>query len=421
MVTSSIVSPLSGLNRPISLSISRVCGELSRKKNRMRRTCRCTVGNCENCACGKENRRCTPQCNCQEDFCVNRQFVFEDPQAREMNNDALNAALGALAAQLDQQGRNQQHIGDTLAALAGRIANMPPPPPLPAPPPVAAQMQATLGTDVVYSGSESVIDWLQLVNRKATSENWNDDQKKRAAIGSLTGPALTWHEQIGINLNGWNDWLQGLRDTFEVQLTEGQWQMMIEGRRQGASETACSYVMEKLKICRRSPTVLTEAQMIPYLIRGLFNPNHMTVVMVNPPNTIANFLAELRRLEALSNFPLGISGGQGTASPPILAPTPKPETTPVNDEILKAVGQLSTQLSILSYKVNAMQSSDKSSQGKSVSFQNDGRASGSILRRPARPETDCWNCQGLGHYARDCPKAKSSENSQAGPQGQGRQ
>lgn len=132
---------------------------------------------------------------------------------------------------------------------------------------------SVLGNDVVYSGPESVINWLQLVNRNSSSENWNDDQKNRTAIGSLIGPALTWHEQIGVNLSDWKDWLQGLRDTSEVQLTVELWQMMVEGRRQGANETACSYVMEQLKICRWSHIALNKIQMIWYLIRGLYNPN----------------------------------------------------------------------------------------------------------------------------------------------------
>ena len=40
--------------------------------------------------------------------------------------------------------------------------------------------------------------------------------------------------------------------------------------------------------------------MVPYLIRGLVNQNHQSVLMGNPPNTIADFIVELRRLEEIS-------------------------------------------------------------------------------------------------------------------------
>lgn len=44
--------------------------------------------------------------------------------------------------------------------------------------------------------------------------------------------------------------------------------MAVKVRRQLPTESACSYVIEKLKICKLSPTALTEEQMIPFLIRG---------------------------------------------------------------------------------------------------------------------------------------------------------
>ncbi|KZS02619.1 Uncharacterized protein APZ42_000268, partial [Daphnia magna] len=58
--------------------------------------------------------------------------------------------------------------------------------PVPAP---AVAIRTTLDSDVKYSGSkdESLQDWLQLVNRKALAEGWQDADKRRAAISSLYG------------------------------------------------------------------------------------------------------------------------------------------------------------------------------------------------------------------------------------------
>ena len=41
--------------------------------------------------------------------------------------------------------------------------------------------------------------------------NGGDDFKQRAAISSLFGKAITWQEEIVVNLVQWNDWLDGLR------------------------------------------------------------------------------------------------------------------------------------------------------------------------------------------------------------------
>ena len=50
-----------------------------------------------------------------------------------------------------------------------------------------------------------------LSTEKEFTENWGDDFKQRAAISSLFGKAITWQEEIVVNLVQWNDWLDGLR------------------------------------------------------------------------------------------------------------------------------------------------------------------------------------------------------------------
>lgn len=67
-------------------------------------------------------------------------------------------------------------------------------------------------------------------------------QMQQAAISTLFGKVLTWQKEIGINPLQWNDWIQGLRGAFEVQLTESQWQNLLEGRKQQPNETGFAYV-----------------------------------------------------------------------------------------------------------------------------------------------------------------------------------
>lgn len=98
-----------------------------------------------------------------------------------------------------------------MTALANRLLAAPAPaqvvvPALALAVPVAA-VRAALDLEVKFSGcvTESLSDWLQLVNRKALLENWGDDVKRRAAISTLFGKALTWQEEIGTNLPQWYD------------------------------------------------------------------------------------------------------------------------------------------------------------------------------------------------------------------------
>ena len=145
---------------------------------------RCTVGGCTNCICVKNNAHCSRDCSCGE-ACTNKRG--KALPAGQMDIDALNVALVALAARFDAQQANQQQLGNVLQALAARVvpaAQNPQGAGIVVPPPGAqARGPVTLGAEVVYSGSpaESIVDWLQLVNRKATTENWGNDEKQRVA------------------------------------------------------------------------------------------------------------------------------------------------------------------------------------------------------------------------------------------------
>ncbi|KAI9550771.1 hypothetical protein GHT06_004558 [Daphnia sinensis] len=287
-----------------------------------------------------------------------------------MDPNALNAALAALTANQQQQQQQfvlqQQQIQqqqDLLTALTNRILAVPVvgPPAAPVPPP-AAIIRATLDTDVKFSGAteEMLQDWLQLVNRKALAENWGDAEKRRAAISSLSGKALTWQEEIGVNIPQWDDWINGLRGAFEVQLTEGQWQVLVEGRKQLPGESGCAYALDKVKLCRRRATALTDAELTPYLIRGLISEP------VTNPSRVSTTTEENARNQ---------------------------ET---RDSLFQAVEALTNQVAVLTRTVTRPNSPGRGKPAlKQVGF--DRRPPGS------KNEVQCYNCSGYGHISRDCP------------------
>lgn len=179
--------------------------------------------------------------------------------------------------------------------------------------------------------------------------------------------------------------------------------------------------MDKVRLCRMSPTVLTEPQMVPIIIRGLLNQSHAGPLMTNVPQTIDGLLTELRRLEGISNSFLN-----NLQKDPV--PTVDNPIQPVNDEVLKAVGILSNQLSALNYKVQGMGQPPRYpppftqpppsmvANPRQVRF-----AQVPFAPRPASPQTMCFNCQRFGHYARNCPIPLVQENFKADPSGQDRQ
>lgn len=343
-----------------------------------------------------------------------------------MDQDALTAALAHLMAnqqlqqhqfQIQQQQMQQQQ--DVLTALANRLLAAPAAAvPVVAAPAPAAIIRTTLDSDIRYAGSdnESLQGWLQLINRKALAEGWQDADKRRAAISSLFGKALTWHEEIGINLPQWDDWIGSLRGTFEIQLTESQWQKLVEERKQLPNETGSAYVLDKVKLCRRRAIPINDAEMTPYLIRGLYRPEIRSVLMGNPPATVNDFLVELRRLEAITVSPTDAAGTiTGTTSLP-------PPNTNDNRSLTQVIEALANQVAFLTRATNQTTSPGPVKPApKQVTFER--RSPGS------KNEIQCYNCNAFGHFARDCPlpnarfpkPAANSENGQAAPSRQERQ
>lgn len=69
----------------------------------------------------------------------------------------------------------------------------------------------------VYHGAEgeSFEDWLAAINRASVAENWDDVRKRRVAISKLAGASLSWQDQTGHQILGWDNWINALRGTFE--------------------------------------------------------------------------------------------------------------------------------------------------------------------------------------------------------------
>ena len=147
---------------------------------------------------------------------------------------------------------------------------------------------------------ESLEDWLTIVSRVAAAENWDEANKQRVAIGKLVGVAAHWHDNSGFALPDWNAWVAQIRATFEPRMTLAEWCLLVENRRQLPGESGAQYALEKAQICRRCPLTLAEADMIPYLVRGLLRPEHMSVLMNPLPATVTAFVDIIRHLEAVA-------------------------------------------------------------------------------------------------------------------------
>ena len=325
-------------------------------------------------------------------------------------------------------------------------------------------VRAIMPKDVHYSGSrtECYETWLGKINQTAVAEQWNDNDRRRAAIGTLRGTALKWHEQFGAEPTNliWGGWEAALRNAFVVPLTESEWAIMVENRIQGTNETAADYVMEKNDMFRRRPgPPMAEIDRIPFLIRGLSSMELRCSLMAAMPVTLGNFLTAIRTKEAIMRNSIGPA--VMAALQPVAAVGIRNEAHEKNTVYTHSNGQDSTELLVQIQKsiatlaeavkqrnyqpprppyvpnqtppIRPPISDPPSTANTPVSGANavpmGTRSSGPDLGAgrmdgPSRPRNDyCFNCDGYGHWARHCPhprreRSRSSGNGTAGSAGQ---
>ncbi len=403
--------------------------------------CRCTKGNCSRCSCSVAGKFCLPVCKCGASrFCGNTPvanvLLAAIPEA-EMGDAALIAALTALTGQmtLSQQTQQQTHQ-DLLAQLANQPAAQ------------AVIQQGPRSSAVlaipVYTGqaTDSLNDWLSILNRTAVAEGWTDDVKRRVAVGKLTGPALRWQDLTGNGHALWPDWLVALQATFQPRLSLVQWCLQIESRVQLPNESGAQYALEKMRLCNLCPHQLPIAEAINYLSKGLHYPDQRAIMLANPPADLATFIARIRDLEAIGNNTVT---PQAPPAPHVGSLSTQPDLATVlktfGDQIIqikqdvrdvvRAVGQPPS----TSWRSQSVRPPGPPSAGSSAAFSSRLVYNEVFVRRPRLPlsEITCFNCTYKEHYGTDCPEPRRqprpqnvvasygySENDTAGPWGQNR-
>ena len=327
-------------------------------------------------------------------------------------------------------------------------------------------VRTVMPKDVQYSGAkeECYESWLRRINQTATAEMWNDDHKRRAAIGTLRGSALKWHEAFGTapNRTTWNDWEAGLRQNFVVPMTDSEWAIMIENRVQKPNEAASDYILDKISMfSKRAGPPLADADKVPYLIRGLSSTELRSSLLTIPPADIEDFLTAVRTREAMLRSSLGpavvaaLTPGSDTMTSPVAS------TSMVNNNELtnRLLENIASRLEKLERRSNPVPPPRPPFQGQ-YSFtttRNTSSGSGPTAastpvsganavplgvgntnnpgsaptgytpngtQRYRFPSNQCLSCGGLGHWAKDCPnKERRSDinnqgNETAGSAGQ---
>jgi hypothetical protein len=91
-----------------------------------------------------------------------------------------------------------------------------------------------------------------------------------------------------------------LRRAFVPVLTETQWQRKVRERVQGPGEPGTHYTLSKVRLLERRSVAIGEAEMIPYLVRGLTSVEQRSAMLTQMPETVGGFIARIQQLERVT-------------------------------------------------------------------------------------------------------------------------
>ncbi|KZR95657.1 Uncharacterized protein APZ42_010493, partial [Daphnia magna] len=104
---------------------------------------------------------------------------------------------------------------------------------------------------------------------------------------------------------------------FSRRLSFADWNRLMQDRIQQPNESGMEYALDKFRVCRLSPTTLTERDAISFLINGLARWEHVAAMAAAAPIDIPAFITRIQQLEQL-----------GVSARPEMAPNPQVDTQP---------------------------------------------------------------------------------------------
>lgn len=231
-----------------------------------------------------------------------------------------------------------------------------------------------------FDGSGSVSNFLERVEELSAACSITEAELLNTAIALFSGMALSWFRSIRSTISSWGDLSSLLKATYLSPEYEEEIWMDIRNRSQGADEKAAIFIGVMENLFNRLSEKQSESKRLTIIRRNLLPhlQNQLALVKIDSiPDLIktCQTIEGVRlRTERLRPPP---SNPRMVAEPQLMY---RPTRSPVSHTVVCEAGM-------------TMSGTSGSSGVRSTSNQNVGSSS---------QASRCFNCNGVGHLARNC-------------------
>lgn len=235
----------------------------------------------------------------------------------------------------------------------------------------------------------------------------SDEDILRCLPFFLTGMALNWFRGRKARLATWAAFKTAWRARFGDPDFQFALRDEIMRRTQGEHEPVADYLTCVNALCDRLSPPWSEAEKVSYAFRNMLPRLKVTIRR-----------EEAGDMDDLEDLATRVESSYATTHPHRAPPTPerslfpdlayKPPRHSNRSKHNESLASLDTSSNSASSSASGTRKKKSAPKGKAVAAANTSVASTSAEVKPRAPRSStakCWNCEGTGHFSRDCEAA----------------